>query len=67
LEKFSVVNNWNRDTILACMREALKENKIKGNLLYKIITGYESGLPLPESLEILGKEKTLERVKQVVS
>jgi glutamyl-tRNA synthetase len=64
-DKFSVISNWNKDSILAAMREVLKESKVKGNLLYKIITGHESGLPLPESLEILGKEKTLERIKKV--
>ena len=30
------------------------------------LTGFEKGLPLPESLEILGKEKTLERIKKVL-
>jgi len=64
LNKFSAITNWNKDTILVAMKEVLKENKIKGNLLYKIVTGYDSGLPLPESLEILGKEKTLERIKK---
>lgn len=64
-EKFIDIKNWNKDTVLAAMREVIKENKIKGSLLYKIITGYESGLPLPESLEILGKEKTLERIRKV--
>jgi glutamyl-tRNA synthetase len=63
-DKFSAISNWNKDVILTAMREIIKENKIKGSLLYKIITGRETGLPLPESLEILGKEKTLERVKK---
>lgn len=64
LEKFSAINDWNKDTILSAMKEVIKENKIKGSILYKIVTGYESGLPLPESLEILAKEKTLERVEK---
>ena len=63
-EKFSSITNWNKEIILAGMRSILKENKIKGSVLYKIITGHESGLPLPETLEILGKEKTLERIKR---
>ncbi len=63
-DKFSAITNWKKETILAAMRATIKENKIKGSLLYKIITGYESGLPLPDSLEILGKEKTLERIKK---
>jgi glutamyl-tRNA synthetase len=64
LNKFSAISDWGKDAILSSMREVLRENKIKGNLLYKILTGYESGLPLPESLEILGKEKTLQRLKK---
>jgi len=63
LNKFTKITDWKKDAILSSMREALKENKIKGSLFYKILTGYESGLPLPESLEILGKEKTLQRLR----
>ncbi len=57
------ITNWNKDTILVAMREVLKKNKAKGSVLYKVITGREKGLPLPESLELLGKEKTLARLK----
>jgi len=67
LENFSAIKNWNKATILAGMKEVLKENKIKGNILYKIITGFETGLPLPESLEILGKQKTLGRIKSAIN
>ena len=66
LDKFSAISDWKKDEILVVMREVLKENKIKGSLLYKIITGYEFGLPLPESLEILGKEKALEKIKKTL-
>src|SRR3989344_7586004 len=64
-EKFSVINNWNKEKILSIMKEVLSTYKIKGNILYKIVTGFETGLPLPESLEILGKEKVLARLKKV--
>lgn len=64
LEKFSSIEKWNKETILKCMKETVREQKAKGNILYKIVTGFESGLPLPETLEILGKEKTLERVRR---
>jgi len=64
LNKFSEISDWKKDLILLAMKDAIKENKIKGSLLYKIITGYESGLPLPESLEILGKKKTLQRMEK---
>ena len=63
-ENFSSIKNWNRESILSGMREVLRVKKAKGNILYKIMTGFESGLPLPESLEILGQEKTLGRIKK---
>ncbi|MDP2637717.1 MAG: glutamate--tRNA ligase family protein [Candidatus Levybacteria bacterium] len=65
--KFELLEKWNKEAILGAMRETLKENKAKGSLLYKITTGYDSGLPLPESLEILGKEKTLERIEKTLN
>jgi len=65
--KFEKISDWKKDSILAVMRKIIKENKIKGGLFYKIMTGYESGLPLPESLEILGKVATLQRLKNASS
>ncbi len=62
-DAFSKIDDWNKDTILAGMREVMQSQKVKGGVLYKILTGYEHGLPLPESLEILGKDKTLERIQ----
>lgn len=58
-EEFTKISDWNKDAILAGMREVLQQNKVKGSVLYKIITGRERGLPLPETLELLGKNKTL--------
>ena len=65
IDELKALDKWSKDKILEVMKKIIEENKIKGNILYKIITGYESGLPLPESLEILGKEKTLEKIKKV--
>lgn len=53
--------NWDKESILNVVREVLQEKKVRGSVLYTIITGRPSGLPLPESLELLGKEKTLEK------
>lgn len=66
LSKFENLSNWSKDTILDVIREVLKEQKVKGSLLYTIITGRPSGLPLPESLELWGKEKTLARIQSVL-
>jgi glutamyl-tRNA synthetase len=62
-QKLEAITDWNKDAILHIVREVIKEKKIKGSMLYKVITGYEHGLPLPESLEILGKQKTLQRLE----
>lgn len=66
-EIFIKINTWEKDSILLAMREVLKIQKVKGNVLYKILTGIDHGLPLPESLVILGKKKVLERLKKAVS
>lgn len=63
--KLEGIAEWNKETILTSIREVIKEQKVKGSLLYKIMTGREQGLPLPESLELLGKEKTIERMNNV--
>jgi glutamyl-tRNA synthetase len=60
-KEFSIISYWNKETVLQAMRNVLQNKKIKGSMLYKIITGREKGLPLPEMLEILGKEKTMAR------
>lgn len=65
LEKFSQIENWHSETILSAMKEVLGIHKAKGSVLYKIVTGFEKGLPLPESLEILEKEEALERIKRI--
>lgn len=63
--RFEKINDWNKDAILEAMRAVLQETKAKGSLLYKVITGKEKGLPLPESLEMLGKEKTIARLNTI--
>lgn len=64
-EEFSKITDWNKENILTGMRKVLKAKKIKGSVLYKILTGREQGLPLPESLALQGKDKTLEILSQV--
>lgn len=66
-EKLESLSDWNKDTILEVVRDIIKTEKIKGSMLYKILTGREQGLPLPESLELLGKEKTLEKLEKVAN
>lgn len=55
---FSSLSEWNHDMIFAEMRKIMEEKSIRMPVLYKIITGEERGLPLPQVLEILGKDRT---------
>ncbi|MDP3988130.1 MAG: glutamate--tRNA ligase family protein, partial [Candidatus Levybacteria bacterium] len=66
LKKLSVIEQWDNETILSTLRQIIKEENIRMPVIYKIITGKERGLPLPESLEIFGWEKTLERLKKLI-
>lgn len=61
--KLSTIANFNSDSILLVLKETMESEGVKMQTIYKIFTGSESGLPLPQSLEILGKEKTLALLK----
>ncbi len=56
---FSSLSDWNHAMIFTEMKKIMETAKIRMPVLYKIITGEERGLPLPQVLEILGKERTL--------
>lgn len=62
IEELSKISNWQKENILTVLKFVLQKYGIRMPVLYYIFTGKEKGLPLPESLEILGKDKTLERV-----
>lgn len=53
------ISHWNHAMIFEGMKKILEEHKVRMPLLYKILTGEDRGLPLPETLEILGKDKTI--------
>ena len=61
-EELSKISYWQKENILTVLKFVLQKYGIRMPVLYYIFTGKEKGLPLPESLEILGKDKTLERV-----
>ncbi len=60
----SEVDIWSSEQIMSSMREILHIYKVKMPVLYTIFTGQPKGLPLPESLVILGKDKTLARLQK---
>jgi len=59
LEKFSSLSDWNHAMIFEEMKKIMTDKGIRMPLFYKVLTGVERGLPLPQVLEILGKEKTV--------
>jgi glutamyl-tRNA synthetase len=61
------LNTWSKDTIFSALKSILTSQEIKMPILYYIFTGEERGLPLPDSLEILGKEKILSRLEKLQS
>lgn len=62
---FAKTHKWNKEEILATLKKILNIHQIRMPVIYRLLTGKEKGLPLPESLEILGKEKTLSRLKSL--
>jgi glutamyl-tRNA synthetase len=65
-KELSALSSWEKDMIMDALRVVLKEHGIKMPLLYKIVTGSERGLPLPESLALLGKETVIKRLDSIV-
>lgn len=60
------LKNWSKDEIFQKFKEVMSEHGVRMPVLYKIITGAERGLPLPESVEILGREKTQELLSKLL-
>jgi glutamyl-tRNA synthetase len=54
------ISDWNKDTVFAVIKSFMEKYSVRMPLFYKLFTGAERGLPLPDILEILGKEKTLD-------
>ena len=65
--EFHNIKTWNKEDILEALRAVLQKHSIRMPVLYTMITGRERGLPLPESLEILGKDETLSRLNSALA
>ena len=65
LEKLSTLSSWEKDTIFQVFKDVMAEYTIKMPVLYALLTGSAKGLPLPESVEILGKKRTLARLERI--
>lgn len=65
-EELEKLSNWNKDKIFPVFKSVMQKHTIRMPVLYYLLTGAERGLPLPESVEILGKEKTLSRLQNML-
>jgi len=63
LAYFSEMSHWTEQEILLGMKTVLEKHVTRMPVLYFLFTGKEKGLPLPASLEILGKEEVLKRLR----
>ncbi len=64
-EELTKVETWEQQPIFDAMKHVMIAQSVRMPVLYKIITGKERGLPLPESLVILGKSQILKRLENV--
>lgn len=64
IERFLAIQQWSNEKILKELKLVMDTKHIAMPVIYKILIGKDRGLPLPESLVILGKEKVLERLKK---
>ena len=60
------IDSWNKDTIFSALKICMSEKSIRMPVYYYILTGNERGLPLPEVLEIIGKDEVRKRLKNFV-
>jgi glutamyl-tRNA synthetase len=64
------LKTWDKNSIYKACKQVFKQGGFDKSFykhLYIAIEGKEAGLPVFESMEILGKEKTLERLKLILS
>ncbi len=66
LVQFQKMTDWNQDEIFQVFKSVMKKHAIKMPRFYTILTGETKGLPLPESLELLGRDETISRLEKAV-
>jgi glutamyl-tRNA synthetase len=64
-QELAGISSWKSDNIFEVMKKLMGDYGVKMPVFYKLITGSTRGLPLPETIEILGKEKTLKKLDSV--
>ncbi len=64
IEQFEGLLQWNKNEILNVLKSVMESKKVRMPVFYIILTGTNKGLPLPDMLELLGREETLSRLKK---
>lgn len=65
--KFGNIERWEKKEIFSCLKELMSQHGVKMSSFYNLITGKKEGLPLPEIMEILGREEVVSRLKTAIS
>ncbi len=71
IERYEKIKNWRADIITSVSEEIVEEEKISTGKFFMIlrvaITGNKITPPISESMEILGKEESLKRLKKALN
>ncbi len=59
------ITDWKSENIFIKFKYIMDKYKVRMSVIYYLMTGFEKGLPLPEALEILGRDLTLSRLKPI--
>ena len=64
--RFKRISNWKYENLYVEIRHLCISRHVNMKVIYKALTGNEEGLPLADTFRILGKEKTLARLKEAI-
>ena len=65
-DSFKKISAWEKDEIFTVFKSVMDKHAVRMPVFYYICTGSEKGLPLPESLEILGKGEVVSRLSKMI-
>lgn len=65
--KLEALSSWEKTEIFEQMKTVMTAHGVRMKVFYRLFTGKERGLPLPDILEILGKEKALALLNQSIT
>lgn len=66
LSQMESMSQWGKDKILEALKNFKEKENIPFKKIYLFITGKEQGLPLSEMMEMMGKEKVISRLKEII-